>query len=248
MADPIFPVEAPTRTPRRGGIRSVAEFRTDNRIGLGGKLVYTSADCSLAVGEAVLCYPSPAPAQTPKTRDGVSQYQSVLNVFGGYYGVECWLDGEEYEAVAREGLDRGSDRLIESYLRVWIDSKAASGTPETLVEAIGMADAHADLNYAGAPILLMDRADAVRAGADGALDFDKDGNLWTPNGTRVVSSGQFTEGNVGVTGALTVYETDPVVSRTRDLTLNTELAIAERTFGILADCNFAARFVVTPTP
>lgn len=248
MADPTFPVEAPTRAPRRGGIRSIAEFRTENRIGLGGTLVYVSPGCSMVVGEVVLCYPSPAPEQAEKTRDGIDHNDSVVSAFGGYYGVECWLDGEDYETAAREGLDRGEDRHIETALNAWLTAIAATDTPASFVEAIALAEDNADSNYPGAPIIVMNRGDAVRAAAEDALDYDRDGNLWTPNGTRVLSSGSITAGSVSVVGALTVYHTDVNVNRTTDHVLNKEFAIAERVYSILVDCNLAARYAVTPTP
>lgn len=246
MADPVLPVEAPTRAPRRGGLRSVAEFRTENRMGLGGKLVYVSPGCSLAVGSAVLCYPSPAADQTEKTRDGITQLESIATAFGGYFGVECWLDGDDYETAARDGLERGEDRLVEAGLNTWLQAATSSGTPETFTAAIALLENKADTTYPGAPILVMNRGDVVKAAAEGALWYDQDGNVWTPNGTRVLSSGKIASNSVSVIGALTVYQTDISVNRTQDLTFNKEYAIAERAYGLLVDCNFVSRYVVTP--
>jgi hypothetical protein len=248
MADPTFPVEPPTRTPRRGGIRSVAEFRQENRIGLGGTLVYVSPGCSLAVETAQLCYPSPATPQAEKTYDGIETLDAVVSAFGGYYGVECWLDGEDYATAAREGLERGEDRLIESALNLWFTALPSSGAPATFTEAIALAEENADDNYPGAPIIVMNRGDAVKAAAEDALDFDREGNLWTPNGTRVLSSGRITANSVGVLGALTIVHTDVTVTNAPVLVDNKEFAIAERVYSILVDCNLAARYVVTPAP
>lgn len=247
MAEPTFPVEAPTRSPRRGGIRSVAEFRREDRIGLGGTLVYVSPGCSLAVETAALCYPA-GQTQAEKTYDGIETLDSVVGAFGGYYGVQCWLDGEDYETAARVGLERGEDRLIEAALNVWLQAEASAGTPANFVEAIALAEDNADDNYPGAPIIVMNRGDAVRAAAQDALDYDREGNLWTPNGTRVLSSGRITANSVSVVGALTVVHTDVTVAPAPVLVDNKEFAIAERVYSILVDCNLAARYVVTPTP
>ncbi len=242
MANPVYPVEAPTRTPRRGGIRSVAEFRTDNRMALGGTLVYTSPGCSLVVGSVALCYPTQV--QAPKTGNGVDNLESS-SVFGGYYGVTCWLDGEDYDARAREGLAWSEDRRIEAVINAYLLGLASAGSADTITGAIAAAEQHADANYPGEPVILLNRADAVIAFAEGAIDADKEGNLWTPNGTRVVASSAITSGTVSATGALTIYQSEVVVTRVQDLELNTELAIAERAYAFLADCNYAARFSVT---
>lgn len=248
MADPVIPVEAPTRRPRRGGIRTVADFRQNNRIGLGGSPVFVSPGCSLVVGAVELCYPSPMGAQAEKTREGIETLTAAVGAFGGYYGVECWLDGEDYDAVARAGLEAGEDRLIETALNTYLTGLASSGAPTSFVEAIASAEENADDTYVGLPIILMNRGDAVRAASEDALSYDRDGNLWTPNGTQVAASGRITANNVSVLGALTIEHTDVYVSRAPILVDNKEFAIAERVYAALIDCNFAARYVVTPTP
>lgn len=248
MADPVLPVDAPTRTPRRGGIRSVAEFRLENRIGLGGVQTFVSPGCSLVVGSVELCYPSPMGTQDEKTRQGISILDSAVGAFGGYYGVECWLDGEDFEAVARQGLEDGEDRLVEAGLNTYLQAITSSGAPTTFTGAIALAEDNADDNYIGAPILVMNRGDVVRAAAENALWYDNDGNVWTPNGTRVLSSGKITANSVSVIGALTVLHTDVEVGYAPILVENKAFAIAERVYGLLIDCNLAARYVVTPTP
>ena len=248
MADPVIPVEAPTRSPRRGGIRSVAEFRQDNRIGLGGTQTFVSPGCSMAVGEAILCYPSPAGTQDEKTREGITILDSSVGAFGGYYGVECWLDGEDFEAVARQGLEDSEDRHVEAALNVYLQALASSGAPATFADAIALAEDNADDNYIGRPIIVMNRGDVVKAVAEGALDNDRDGNVWTPNGSLVLSSGRITANSVSVIGALTVLHTDIVVSYAPILVNNKAFAIAERVYSLLIDCNLAARYVVTPAP
>lgn len=247
MADPTFPVDPPARTPRRGGIRTVAEFRTNDRIGLGGNVVYTSADCSMTVGAVALCYPT-GQVQTPKTGGGIATKDAVVDPFGGYYGVTCWLEGEDYESLARKGLEDSEDRHLEKALNVWLQAVAATATVASFTEAIAQAEALADKTYIGAPVLVMNRGDVVRAVAEDALSGDKEGNLWTPNGTLVIASGEVAANSVSIIGALTVEQTNIVVTRVRDLELNTELAIAERAYAFLVDCNIAARFVVDTTP
>jgi len=243
MADATHFVQAPTRTPRLGGIRSVAEFRSADRLGMGGVLEYISSGCSIAVGSLELCYPSPADPQAEKTREGVSTLTGGT-VFGLYFGVECWLAGEDYPTEARAGLERSEDRGIETALAAWIAGAAGQGVGDTIVDLIAKADDFADGFYAARPIIVMNRGDAVRAYADGAIDADKDGNLWTPNGSPVLAGAAFPVGEVDAIGAITVHHGDVVVNSTTDHIYNKEYAIAENVYGLVVDCNFRARFTI----
>jgi hypothetical protein len=186
--------------------------------------------------------------QAEKTRQGIETLAAAVGAFGGYYGVECWRDGADYDAAARAGLEAGEDRLIEAALNTYLTGLASSGAPADFVEAIATAEENADDTYIGAPIILMNRGDAVRAAAALALSYDREGNLWTPNGTPVAASGRITAGNVSIIGALTIEHTGIYVNGAPILVNNKEFAIAERVYAALVDCNFAARYVVTPTP
>lgn len=244
MADATHFVEAPTRSPRRGGIRSVAEFRTQERLGLGGVLEYTSTGCGIAVGAVELCYPSPADPQAEKVRDDVSTLTGG-SVFGLYFGVECFIDGDDYLAESRAGLERGEDRGIEAALAAWVAATAVQGVGTDLTDLIAKADAFADGQYAGRPVITMNRGDAVQAYADGALDADKEGNIWTPNGSPVLASALFPVGEVDAIGAVTVYTGgDPVANITRDVVTNREFAIAENVYALVVDCNVRYRFII----
>lgn len=246
MADATHYVEAPRRSPRRGGIRAVAEMRTgSDRLALGGILEYTSPGCGIAVGEVELCYPSPMAEQAPKTRQGIETLDGLAPVFGVYAGVECWLGGSDFEADAARLLDQGADRAIEDALNTWIQAATPGAAQTSLSEAIAAAENAADGAYPGLPVIVMNRGDAQRAFAEEALDGDGTGNLWTANGTPVLASSQITAGTVAATGSITVEEGRRGVYRTENLTLNKEFAIAEQVFGILVDCNYVAVFEVT---
>lgn len=237
---------APVRSPRRGGIRSVAEFRAgSNRLALGGELEYTSPGCGIAVGAVELCYPSPADPQAEKTSDGIETLGGIGPVFGVYAGVECWLGGSDFEADAIRLLDQGADRAVEDALNTWIQT----ATPEahtTFTGALGAADNIADSAYPGLPVIALNRGDAVAAYAERALLADDAGNLWTPNGTPVLSSSQIDSGTVAVLGAITVIEGERKSFLTQQYELNREYAIAEQVFGILVDCGYIEKFTVGP--
>lgn len=249
MADALHYANPPRRSARRGGIRSVAEFRNGgNRLALGGSVQFTSPGCGVAVGEVALCYPSPATTQAPKARSGVSTLDSIGPIFGAYAGVECFLDGLDYEANARELLANGEDRVIEEGLNDWLATATSDGTLATITAAVAAADNLADKEYPGLPVLVMNRGDAAQAFADGVLDADAEGNLWTGNGTPVLSSSSITAGKVYATGSITVLETVVGTFRTQILAENREFAIAEKVFAILVDCEYAASYTVDATP
>lgn len=246
MADPTLYVEPPARTPRRGGISEHAEFREDSRIALGALPEFTSAGCAFPVDDVRLCYPSGGADQNKKEPDGLDTIEAAVGPFGLYSGIECWLDGgDDFPARARAALEQGQDRGIEKRLDTWLES--LTGTAATsFAEAVALAEQYADDTYLGAPILVLNRADAVRAKSAGVLDhIGPDGLIVTPNGTRVLASSQITPGSVSVVGALTVLHTEVISGYAPTVTSNTQLALAERVYSILVDCDFAARYTVS---
>lgn len=243
MADATHFVQAPTRAPRRGGIRSVAEFRSADRLGLGGIMEFIATPCSIVVGSVELCYPSPADPQFEKLREGVVTTQGPA-VFGLYYGVECWLDGADYPTEALAGLELSEDRGIEAALAAYIGTAGIQGTGTDFTSLIAQAENIADQVYGGRPTITMNRGDAVRAHAERALNGDREGNLWTPNGSPVLASSAFPAGEVDAVGAITVYHGEAVVNSTTDHIYNKEYAIAENVYGLIVDCNRRIRFII----
>lgn len=242
MADPAHYVEAPTRSPRKGGIRDVAEVREGlQRLALGGLVQYTSPGCQVAVGEAALCYP--AATQEEKDRSGIETLDG-LPIFGAYVGIECWLGGSDYEADARRLLDQSEDRAIEQALDNYLESTTPAEA-DSLLDAIASADEDADGTYPGAPVIVMNRHDAVLAKAADAIDFHPDsGKLVTANHTPILASARITRGSVSVVGALTVLASPIQVHRVQHFELNREYAIAERAYALLIDCNYALRYEI----
>lgn len=247
MADATHYLDAPPRrSPRRGGIRSVAEFRTaPNRFGLGGIIEYTSPGCGLAVGDIELCYPSPADPQPEKTRSGIDTLSGIGPVFGIYAGIECYLGGSDFESDARRLLEMGADRAVEEAFNTWLQGNAADGDADSVAEAIALAENQADGEYPGLPVLILNRGDAQRAFTARALEGDGTGNLWTASGTPVLASERIAVNTVTATGGITVLEGAVITGRADRLELNKEFAIAEQVFGIAVDCDYVARYTVT---
>jgi hypothetical protein len=189
---------------------------------------------------------TPGVPPTDKTVGGLGSGASVVPNFGGYIGVECFLHGtpDEYGPRASDALELAQDRFVEGVLWGWITAAAATGTATGLVAAIALAEENADVSYIGRPVIHLSRQDAVTAFAASALVV-RDGKLETANRTPVVASGAYATGIVGVTGGITVEQSSIRVSPGLNYTKNTMLAIAERVYGIIVDCDYRAEYTVT---
>lgn len=240
MADPIHIVEAPERAPRKGGIRSVANFVSGlNRIAIGGQIGFVSPGCGDVYDNVMLCYPSPAAEQTEKTRDGIETLDGVVAAFGLYAGVECYLGGGDFEAQARTKLTEGEDRGVEEKLVAYLSGLTPIAPSADVVEAIAALEQAADGDYVGQPIIWMSRGDATLAKSKGVLEVGDDSSLTTANGTPVVASGKIARGTLAVTGSITVYQSDVEAQTAPAPTTNREMAIAERVYAVAIDCEYA---------
>lgn len=238
MAEPRITVAPPARSPRKGGLLSVAEVR-EGVTGLAAStnVQFMSEPCDIQFNDAGFCYSTIA--GTDKTFAGVDPGVGVVPNFALYYGVECWIsDDMDFDRRANAALDASEGRAIETKFNTWLLT-ATSTTATTLVEAIALADQRGDADYIGQYLLHLNRGDAVRAYALGAIDADRDGNLWTPNGTPVVTSSSYTAGSVYLSGAVTVLRSAVTSVRTEALADNLAQALAERVYAIIVDCDFA---------
>lgn len=193
---------------------------------------------------------TPGVAVVNKAGDGLAPGTGVIPNFGAYVGVECWIGQtmDEYGPRARAHLESVQDRAVEAALWTWLNAAPnvnATAAAGGLAEAIALAEQHADSNYVGEPIIHISRHDALRAGVISPAPV-ADGVLWTPNGTPIVASGRYTSGTVAVSGAIGGEQSPIRVSEGLDVTHNTMLAIAERIFGLTVDCDYRAKFTVTP--
>jgi hypothetical protein len=239
-------IQPPVRKPRKGGIKSVTgEFISNPRLGVGGNIEWVSEGCNLPVPAPGLCYAT-TPVTGDKDFDGIDQGSGP--VFGLYVGVQCFLGpNEDYDRRATSLLDQGEDRGVEEVLWEWATTKA--GAPlvaVNVVQGIAEAEEAADTLYIGQPVLVMARETAVRAAALNALDFDREGNLWTPNGTPVISTSAASGNTIVVIGWPTVYASTAVVTQVMDHTINQEMALAERVYALAVDCEFAVAYTVPP--
>lgn len=239
-------IEPPLRKARLGGIKGVAEFRGGMvRLGTHAGLEWMSAGCMLPVDAPGLCYQDSeeAPQGTKDEFDGWQTLPGLIDNFAGYAGVDCFLQADEagFLEQASSLLLAGEDRFVERHLVAALDTYVA--TPETaadLREAVAEAEQDADRDYIGLPVIIVSRASAILGGAGGDLFHpDTRGGLVTANGTPVVATSAVTLDRVYVTGAITVAHSETVANFATNQTLNHQMAIAERVYGLALDCGYA---------
>lgn len=244
MAEPIITVEAPRRVDRKGGIRAVADFVDGvDRIATNGTTVHVSPGCAFPQTLLELCIPT----SPEKAREGIDQIPGLGGNFALYAGVECFLGGEDYEAAATLLLDQGEDRALEEILVTRILDGATAATAANLGDAVAQADNDADSDYLGSPILIANRGDVSRLVEDGVLKAEDkgDGEVFTANGTRVLSTSKVAPGTVIATGQIVVHRSSVEVHQVAAHTTNREYAIAERAYAIVIDCGYTAVYTVT---
>ena len=236
-----LPVTAPVRPDRLGGIRQVATWIEDARIGAAETIVFQSDGCTfpqLAIG---LCYGETT--VTEKTGVGIANLNGIGAPFGMYGGIECFLGPDSDLAErARKVLVGGEDRVIEDRLEAYATGGTALAAGTTLVGAVATIEQNMDDVYIGRGYLLMSRSDAVRARAQGAIiDPGLDGIPTTINGTPVVASGRVAPGTVYGLGATTVLRSPITTIEVLNPKSNSEWQIAEAVYAIVVDCAYRVK-------
>ena len=243
MAGPAIEVAPPTRAPREGGLFTAADERSNERLAISDNLVFQSDGCTFPRTEVQRCV-----AETPppdKTFDGIELENSIGTPFILYAGVACYAGPEpDFDERARAILDQGRERMFEDALETWGAGATALANGGSVTGAVALVEQELDANYLGRGIILMSRADAIRADAEGVLHKVGD-QLQTINGTPVVASGSVTPGTVYGFGAITVESSSVKVVDVIGHQDNTHYAVAESAHAILVDCTFRTKSATT---
>ena len=233
----LVPVAAPARQARLGGIRSVATWVTNARIGAAEGVVYVSDGCSFPLPAIGLCFGETV--VTEKTGEGIDQYNGIGEPFALYGGVECFIGPDnDFPERARRILEQGEDRAIEGRLATWAAGGTELTTPTTIDGVLAALEDHADANYLGRPIILANRGDVVNAASKMLVEYGIDGLPYTVNGTPVVASGMIPKGFAAAVGAVTVLRSEVGDIDTINHTNNTEWAVAEAVYSVVVDCDY----------
>lgn len=234
----LVPVAAPVRQARLGGIRTVATWVENARIGMADGVVYQTNGCTFPALAIGLCFGETT--VTPKASVGIDEFEGISKPFALYAGVECFIGPDsDQDERARRLLAEGEDRNIEFRIADWADAATAL-TPATggIAGSISRLEQHADNNYIGRPVIFMSRSNAVLASAAHVLEYGIDGLPYTVNGTPVVASGRIPDTNISITGAVGILRSPLNEIRTVSPTTNKDWAIAEAVYAITVDCNY----------
>jgi len=243
MAGPIIEVTAPARVAREGGLADVAEFRLNDRLGAAEGLVFQSDGCTFPRSEPNRCIAETPPAD--KTFDGIEIEGAIGAPFTLYSAVACYAGPDpDFAERARRLLDEGRDRPLEDALETWASAGTALPNGGDVVGAVAAVEQELDSNYLGRGVLLMSRADAVRADAAGIVEKVGD-QIQTINGTPVIASGMVTPGTVYGLGSITVEHSSVIGRDIVHPTTNKHFALAEASFAVLVDCEFRVKSATT---
>lgn len=249
MAGPMISVPSPTRQSRKGGIKSVVgEFEALPRLAVANALQWVSDGCEFPKAAPGLCY-AEVPVEGNKEFEGIDQ--GTGPIFALYAGVRCYLGNDtDYADRARALLEQGEGRGVEEVLWEWAATMGGAPLPaDSLLDAISLAEESADSYYVGQPVLIMSRRVAVHARAAKAIFGDEEtGRLWTANGTPVIATAAASDSQLSIMGWPTIYASAFTEIQAYDPTVNQELAIAERVYGIAVDCAFIFTYAVEGLP
>lgn len=247
-------IEAPAVIPARGGLLNVATIVESGDRVMNG-VIYFSYLCGKAGIAPGLCDVAPG-----VTFDVEKQFTGGHVVEGQpfpvYAGVICDLLGGGYEEQARGRLAGGEERAVG---RAFYETLFSGGFPggdqyagpvtteDELLAVVGELEQYAGENYAGLPILHMNRAMATRALKWGLISNDSvDGTLHTKQGIPVANSPGYPDGIVFITGAVHLWRTSVVAYDVNDIMNNQALSLAERVYTVATDCILAWAGVEPP--
>ena len=247
-------IEAPAVTPALGGLLNVASIVESGDRVMNG-VVYQSFLCGRAGIAPGLCDPaSGVIVDDEKVFTGGEVVEGVP--FPVYAGVVCDLLGGDYEAQARARLLGGEERAVgRAFYEVVFSGGYPTGdqfagtitTEDELLKAIGELEQYAGENYAGLPVLHMNRAMAAQALKWDLIDNDSiDGTLHTKQGTPVANSPGYPDGIVFITGAVHLWRTAVQTYNVNDVMDNEALSLAERVYTVATDCILAWAGVEPP--
>lgn len=239
-------VTAPTRQPRERGLKSIAEFDEDARIGASEVLAYEALPCGLPQGTVALCWEDLG-ARVPKDGTDAGWGESIFPPFAQYAGASCYInDDDNFAEQARMVLEGGEEDLIVEKIDAWVTAEGTALTAQASA-TLALAEVEEALRdgYRGRGTILVSAYTATLLDAGGALK-QKDGEIMTVTGSRVgIVAGVPKTGVIGM-GAIKVVHSPMREYQAADHRANLDLAIAERIYTVLVDCDFAVRAAVTP--
>lgn len=242
-------VDAPRLTPALGGLLAVADIvdSTDPHIGYGVEwFSFACGPAGIAPGMCEVADGIVVDAEKEFTGGDIVQAPP----FAVYAGVVCDLFGRPYDTQVRDRLTGGEDRVVAKafYEALLVGDNLGTApvqvgtdavTADNIVDVIAELEQYAGENYAGRPVLHMNKATATWGLAADVLYPSLDGTLVTGQGTPVANSPGYPDGVVFATGAVRMWRTPVQVHTVDDTAFNQAYALAERIYSVGTDCLLA---------
>lgn len=255
-------IEAPPVVPARGGLLAVATVHPewDDHFGFG--VTYESYLCGTGNTVAAPCgvaVPGIVYDAPPKDTSGATIASGYP--FAIYAGVQCDLIGGPYGQQAQAKLAGSEDYLVsKGFYEIAMLGNAFGAPVQTsnappdnatifeLADIIGELEEYAALNYAGTPVLHMNRRVAALAIAARVLFPDLSGTLFTGQGTPVANAAGYPDDVIFITGQVNLWRSATNTYDVPALLQNQAISLAERLYVASTECLLAYAGTLGPAP
>jgi hypothetical protein len=256
-------IEAPPVVAARGGLLAAANVHPEWDTHMGFGIEYQSFLCGTGSATPAPCgvvVPGIVYDALPKDTSGSRVSEGYP--FAIYSGIQCDLIGGPYGTQAQAKLAGSEDYLVSKafYEIAMLGSgygvpvETANALPSTavpgdLAEIIGELEEYAALNYAGTPVLHMNRRVAAVAYAGRSLVIDGlSGALSTAQGTPVANAAGYPDNVIFITGQVNLWRGPVATYDVPAVMTNQAVSLAERLYVASTECLLAYAGVLGPAP
>ena len=256
-------IEAPPVVPARGGLLAAATVHPEWDEHMGFGIEYQSWLCGTGNTAQAPCgvvVPGLTFDALPKETTGSAIASGYP--FAVYAGVQCDLIGGPYGAQAQSKLTGSEDYLVSKgfYEIAFLgdgygtpvqtaNAPPSNATLGDLADYIGELEEYAALNYAGTPVLHMNRRIAALAISARVLFPDAlSGVLATGQGTPVANAAGYPDDIVFITGQVNVWRGPVATYDVPAVMQNQAISLAERPYVVSTECLLAYAGTIGPAP
>ena len=256
-------IEAPPVVPARGGLLAAATVHPEWDAHMGFGIEYQSFLCGTGDTAPAPCgvvVPGLTYASPPKDTSGSAI--AFGYPFAIFAGIQCDLIGGPYGPQAQAKLTGSEDYLVSKgfYEIAFLgngygtpvqtaNSLPANAVPGDLAEIVGELEEYAALNYAGTPVLHMNRrVAAVLISAHILFPDALTGVLATGQGTPVANAAGYPDELIFITGQINAWRGPVATFDVPAQMTNQAISLAERLYVVSTECLLAYAGTTGPAP
>lgn len=251
MTTPLTWIEAPVRQPRPNtslDVLPVHDVSAEHFVGFQ----FIPEPCSFPNNVPQDCYVQVGPAPgTQKTFNDVED-AIVLDVFGAYHGIACYLNGgvDNFREMARNVLENGEHKVVDQALAAALAANDTSVSgPVTAVQALALLEQAIADEVPAQGFIFVSPTVATYLAANTLVVRNLDGSLETYLGTPVVVLTELTATLVAfASGPVNIWRTPVTVTDTQTWTQNMASALAERLYALSIECGVWSVTFTAPAP